>query len=177
MKIVCLIAISLLPGFVFSQTTGAKDVWQPLKFFIGEWEGFGKGQPGNSTLARTYKFVLNGKYIQVVNKTTYVPQEKNPKGEIHEDLGIISYDRIRKHFIFRQFHVEGFVNQYLSGDIQENFKTIIFTTESIENIPDGWRARETYKIINDNEFSETFELAESGKEFEIYSENMFKRKK
>src|ERR1700688_2350360 len=29
----------------------------------------------------------------------------------------------------------------------------------IENIPNGWRARETYSIVNDNKFIERFELA------------------
>jgi D-arabinose 1-dehydrogenase-like Zn-dependent alcohol dehydrogenase len=56
-------------------------------------------------------------------------------------------------------------------------KTIVFTSESIENIPAGYRARETYKILGPDEFTETFEIAEPGKDFEIYSEGHFKRKK
>jgi hypothetical protein len=61
--------------------------------------------------------------------------------------------------------------------ISEDGKTLIFTAESIENIPVGWRAKETYKILNENEFTETFELAEPDKEFAVYSENRFRRKK
>jgi hypothetical protein len=34
----------------------------------------------------------------------------NKTGEIHEDMGMIGYDRARERFVFRQFHVEGFVN-------------------------------------------------------------------
>lgn len=60
-------------------------------------------------------------------------------------------------------------------DISQDGKTLEFITESIENIPNGWRAKETYKILNQNEFTETFELAAPGKVFEIYSENKFKR--
>jgi hypothetical protein len=41
----------------------------------------------------------------------------------------------------------------------------------------GWRARETYKIISPDEFTETFELAGPGKDFEIYSEGRLTRKK
>jgi len=37
-------------------------------------------------------------------------------------------------------------------------KTLRFVTESIENIPDGWRERETYKVVNQDEFTEVFEL-------------------
>ncbi len=52
-----------------------------------------------------------------------------------------------------------------------------FDSESIENIGKGMRARENHKILNDNEFTETFEGAEPGKEFIVYSANNFKRKK
>jgi hypothetical protein len=54
---------------------------------------------------------------------------------------------------------------------------IVFTSESIENIPAGFRARETYKILGPDEFKEVFEIAEPGKDFEINSEGHFKRKK
>lgn len=88
---------------------------------------------------------------------------------------MMSFDKSRKKFVFRQFHVEGFVNQYVmtSTDV----KTIVFASESIENIPAGFRARETYKILGPDEFTEVFEIAEPGKEFEVYSEGHFKRKK
>ena len=39
------------------------------------------------------------------------------------------------------------------------------------------RARETYKIVNADEFTEVFELAEPGKDFQIYSEGHFRRRK
>lgn len=103
-------------------------------------------------------------------------QEKNPKGETHEDWALFSFDRGRKKFLLRQFHVEGFVNQYLLDSKSEDGKTLVFITESIENIPAGWKAKETYRIVNDNEFIEVFELAAPGKEFELYSETRFKRK-
>lgn len=54
---------------------------------------------------------------------------------------------------------------------------MVFVSEGIENIPAGWRARETYRILGADEFTETFELAEPGKDFALYSENHFKRKK
>jgi hypothetical protein len=56
-------------------------------------------------------------------------------------------------------------------------KIIVFTSESIENIPAGFRARETYKILGPAEFTEVFEIAEPGKEFELYSEAHFRREK
>ncbi|MFZ6009081.1 MAG: hypothetical protein ACOYXT_01940, partial [Bacteroidota bacterium] len=99
----------------------------------------------------------------------------NPKGEVHEDKGFISYDKARRTFVLRQFHVEGFVNQYKIESISTDGKTIAFISEAIENIPAGFRARETYHIISNDEFTETFELAEPGKEFELYSKAILKR--
>jgi hypothetical protein len=179
MRKITLISITLLlaASTFLAQTKSTTDVWQPMKYFVGQWEGTGKGKPGESKVRRDYRFVLNGKFIQVQNQSEYAPQAANPKGESHEDWGLISFDKARKQFVLRQFHVEGFVSQYVTTSISDDGKTIIFTSESIENIPAGYRARETYKILSDDEFTETFELAASGKEFEVYTENRLRRKK
>jgi hypothetical protein len=158
---------------VFAATLAAQSVWEPLKSFEGSWQGTGKGKPGVSTVERTYQFVLGGKFLYGRNKSVYAPQPANPKGETHEEWGLYSFDRNRKRFVLRQFHVEGFVNTYVS----EDGKPLVFTSEAIENIAPGWRARETYTIVSDDEIIETFELAAPGKEFEVYSETRLKRKK
>jgi len=153
------------------------DPWDPWKFFIGTWEGTGKGEPGESKVERSYEFVLEGKFLLAKNKSFYPPQEKNPQGEVHLDWGIFSHDLGRKKFVLRQFHVEGFVNQYVLDSISSDGKTLIFTTEAIENIPAGWKAKETYKLTGNDEFTEIFELAAPGKDFSVYSESYLKRKK
>lgn len=172
-----LILLTLFTVSGATQTSPKPDVWEPLKFFVGAWEGTSKGQSGQGTCKREYQFALNGKFLHVKNKSTYKPQEKNPKGEVHEDWGMFSYDRSRKKFVLRQFHIEGFVNQYAIETPATDGKTLSFISESIENIPAGFRARETYRITSADEFTETFELAEPGKAFEMYSETLFKRKK
>lgn len=172
-----LLLMVMIPAFSLAHSSGQEDSWSYLRFFVGYWVGTGKGQPGVSQLEREYQFVLNGKYLQAKHKSVYQPQEKNPKGEVHEDLGFFSYDRARKQYIVRQFHVEGFVIRYKLERITDDKKTIVFVSESIENIATGWRARETYKIVNEDEFIEIFELAAPGKEFDVYTENRFKRKK
>ena len=169
-------ALFLLASLGTAQTPTRSDTWAPIRPLVGIWEGTGKGQPGVSKVQREYRFVLNDKFLQVQNKSTYDPQPKNPKGEVHEDWGMISFDKGRKKFVLRQFHVEGFVNQFVMNSSDEG-KTIVFTSESIENIPTGFRARETYKIVGPDEFIEVFEIAEPGKDFEVYSENHFRRKK
>jgi hypothetical protein len=150
-------------------------MWESFNFFIGKWQGDGQGQSGTSSVERKYELVLNDKFLFLKSTSVYEPQEKNPKGETHEEWGLISYDRSRKAYVFRQFHVEGFVNQYVSAEISEDGKTIRFVTEAIENIPPGWKARESYQILGPDEFIEVFELAGPEKEFEVYSENRFHR--
>lgn len=172
-----LLLILALPAVSFTQADKSADVWKPLNFFVGSWEGTGKGQPGNSKIERQYQYVLNGKFLQSRNKSVYPAQQANPKGEVHEDWGLLSYDRTRGQFVLRQFHVEGFVIHYVFDREPSDGKMMRFLSESIENIGAGWRARETYRIVNADEFSETFELAAPGKDFEVYTESQFKRKK
>ena len=119
---------------------------------------------------------LNGRFIRVHNRSEYAPQEKNPKGELHEDDGWFSFDRARKRIVFRQFHVEGFVNQILE-QLADASGGVVFTTEAIKNIPSGWRARETYIVHGPDEFEEVFELSETGKPFELYWRARLKRVK
>ena len=171
----------VLPHAVPGQTTGSKpaappDSFKPLRSFIGKWEGDSRGEPGVGKVVREYVFVLKDRFIRVSNVSQYAPQAKNPKGETHEDLGFFGYDRTLKKLTLRQFHVEGFVVQYTLESISEDGRSFSFSSTAIENIGAGWRARESYRFLNDNEFVETFSLAGPGKEFEIYSETRFRRK-
>lgn len=158
-----------MPMIGSAQTSRQDSLWLPLRFLIGSWEGQGVGQPGMGEYERTYRLVLNKRFIEVKNKSVYPSSEKKPKGEVHEDWGFFSYDKGRRTFVLRQFHVEGFVNQYKLDSISTDGRTIVFTSEAIENIPRGWRARETYDILDSNRVRETFELAEPNKEFELYT--------
>ena len=153
----------------------AADVLGPLRFFVGEWTGTSSGRPGNGTVRRTYELTLSGRVLQVENRVVYPPQEKNKKGETHDDLGLITFDRARQRFIYRQAHGEGFVNTYVADAVTPDSKSFVFTTEAIENIPPGWRARETYQIMGPDSFLERFELAEPGKDFTLYSEAVLTR--
>ena len=165
----------LLPATIGGQQGSATDPLEPLAFMIGRWEGTSEGQPGNAKVQREYRRALNSRFIHGRNRSEYSPQEKNPKGEIHEDESWFSFDRARKRIVLRQFHVEGFVTQYVQDSESSVAQRLVFTTESIENIPPGWRARETYIVHGPDEFEEVFELARTGKEFELYSRARLKR--
>ena len=152
----------------------AVDPLQPLAFLVGRWEGSSEGQPGRANVRREYTRILNSRFIRVQNQSVYPPQDKNPKGETHEDVGVFSFDKSRGRAVFRHFHVEGYVNQYVADAVAQPDK-VVFTSEAIENIPPGYRARETYVVLGPDEFEEVFELAEPGKAFEQYSRARLKR--
>ncbi len=46
--------------------------------------------------------VLSGRFIDVRNTSTYAPQAANLKGEVHDDVGYLSFDNARKLFVLRQ---------------------------------------------------------------------------
>lgn len=137
----------------------AIDRWKPFLFFLGAWNGTASGKVGNGTAERSYTLILDDQFIEVRNRSVYPPQEANPSGETHEDLGFISYDKSRSLYVMREFHVEGYVNQYILGPPTDVSQPLVFVTEVIENIPEGWQARTTLKIISGDSFRETFELA------------------
>jgi len=165
-----LFILILIPVIAFTQEAKKEDVWAPFKYFVGKWEGTGKGQAGISKLEAEAKFVLNNRYLEFGGKLVFEPQDKSKKGEVYEDIGFVSYDRMRGKFVLRQFNMEGFVNQYVLDSLSPDFKTLVFVLEGTENMPPGWRAKATYKILSQEEFHQTFELASPGKDFEVISE-------
>jgi hypothetical protein len=152
------------------------DPWRPLERFVGDWQGTATGQAGIGEVTRRYAKLMGGKYIQETNKSTYLPQEKNKKGEIHEHVGMFSYDKQRKVLMLRQFHIEGFVNTYKQS-FEGGTTKLVFESEGFENFSNSWKARESYEFDSDDRFVETFELAPPGKDFEVYSRAEFRRVK
>lgn len=104
----------------------AKGPWEIFRFFLGRWTGIGSGKPGESRVEREYKRVLNDQFIQITDRAVYPPQERNPEGEVHEEIGYISYDRNRGKYVLREFHVEGYVNQYVLEDLETEGKRLVF---------------------------------------------------
>lgn len=175
--ILMVLFIFAIPYAGLAQTPPAQDVWQPFRAFLGNWKGQGSGEPGTGDYERTYRFIFKDRFIEVKNRSSWRPTAQNPGGEVHEDLGYISYDKARKTFVLRQFHIEGFVNQYRLESVSADGRRIVFVSEAIENIGSGWRAREIYQIAGPDEFTETFELAPPGQEFAPYSTATLKRVK
>lgn len=167
----------IFPVLLVSQTEKKQDVWLPFKFFIGTWEGTGEGKSGVSKVVKEFQFILDGKYLRMTTKANFEPQEKNATGEVHEDVGYISYDRSRKKFVFRQFHIEGFINQYVLDSFLDDGKTICWVSEKMENAPPSWKVELVYTIKDESTIEESFNLGMPDRDFECYNLNRLKRKR
>jgi hypothetical protein len=172
--VLALVAGLLLQASPAAPPTAPADPWSAIRFMAGEWTGESEGQPGKGTVKRSYAFVLRDKFLYEQNVSTYPPQPKNEKGEVHEHRSYFSYDRARRTLVLRQFHQEGFVNQY-AMQTGSPAGSVVFESEALENVPAGWKARETYEVVSPDEFIETFELASGGGAFEVYSRTHFRR--
>lgn len=167
----------VLPAAPVSSLQSKPDPWEPIRFLAGAWEGRAEGQAGTGSVRRTYAFVLADRYLHEKNVSTYPPQEANKTGEVHEHWSFFSHDRKRTTIVLRQFHQEGFVNQFTLSAAESGPGKLVFDSERFENLDDAWRARETYDIRSADEFIETFELGQPGKELQVYGRNHFKRVK
>ena len=166
----------LVPLILSGQESQGSNGWDRLAYFIGIWKGNEDGGPEQGRGDREYRFILKDQYIHFKNRSVFEPSEKRLDGEVHEDWGFFSYDRIRKKVVLRQFHGEGFVNQYLLDSLSVGGKTLVFETESVENGSPGLRARLEYHLISKDEFEEAFHLGFPGQELKCVIRNHWKRK-
>jgi len=185
----CLLAPALLALIVVAPHVGgaqdntptkdaaaADDRWAPFRYFLGAWEGDAIGFGRQSSLERSCELVLKDQFLRLSTVAIFPPQEGLAEGERHEDWGMLSYDTARKTFVFRQYFGEGFMNQYLA-EIAEDGRTITMTTELIESFEPGWRARLTFRIIDEDTFEQRLELAQPDKDYFTCQEGTLRRKK
>jgi len=170
-----LLALCLGGATLSAQQPAATGPLAPLEFLTGRWEGTSEGRPGKGTVEREYGSSLRGRILQGKNRNVYPPQPVNTKGEEHEDFGVFSFDNRAKQIRLRQFHVEGFVIHYVHDLAASKPDVLVFVSESIENIPPGYRSRETFKKLGPDEFEEVFELADPAKDFTVYSTTRLRR--
>lgn len=166
-------AVAVLTGGLWTQAQddgGSKEQttvdWGSLRYITGFWHGTGQGTPGKSEVALRFKWILEQKFLFGQNTSVFEPTEAHPAGEVHDDWMIFSIDSGRNKIILRQFHNEGYVNQYVLEEVSNEGNTLRFVSESVENRPPGTRARLTFTIDPTNkELEQNFELAMPGKDF------------
>lgn len=170
--------IFLFVTMAFTITVQAQTGVERLEKLVGMWEGTGVGF-GNSKskITAEYKWIMGNQFIEMKHRSEFEPTEQNPQGEIHEDLGIISFDSAEKELVFRQYHVEGFYNEYVLNDSLSTLQKFVFETRKIENFVPGGKARFTIRIVSDSEIETVFDVGTSTLELTCYGTNHLKRKK
>jgi len=161
----------------FSMSLQAQNPLERLQSLIGNWEGTGEGF-GNSKsdISAEYSWLMDKQYIEIKHHSEFAPTAQNSKGEIHDDFGVVSFNKERGVVVFRQYHSEGFFNEYVLDESDSNDSTLIFETERIENFVPGGRARFTIKLIAANEIETVFEVGFPGKELACFGTNRMKKK-
>jgi hypothetical protein len=119
--------------------------------------------------------VLNEQFIQITDRAVYEPQEKNPQGEINKEIAFIIYDQNQQKHVLQEFHVEGYVNQYVLEDLEIESKKFVFTTEAIENMPPGWQARTIYEIFVERSVQGDLRPSGPSQEWICFMVNDFRR--
>ena len=150
-----------------------KDGLADLRWMEGEWRGIGEGDPGTSGSERHVDSYLGNKYIRATGRSVYPKQDKNPKGEVHAQLNMWSFDRARSAIVMREFDTLGFVGTYLLDKAAGAPDRWVLVAESLENVPKGWKARYVVTRKSDDEYHEMLELDPDGKGFKPYVTNRF----
>src|SRR5262249_13591206 len=116
-----LIVAALCAGCARTPASGLTgDQWAPLRPFLGRFMGEGAGEPdrGARVPPASRRPVSAGK-----QSLDLCPPGQESQGEVHEHWDVFSWDRRRKAFVLRQFHTEGFVNQYLLETVADGGRT------------------------------------------------------
>jgi len=171
-----LLASSIAMLIAFS-AVAQSDPWAALRAFDGRWEGPTAGRPGKGSTSREFRFELNGRFLFQRDKSVYQLEDPAVTLVVHEDFGVFSYDTNLKKVVWRQFHSEGLVNEYTLELVSADGKSLEFVTTKIENLPSGFRAKKVYRVLSADEIVETFWVAPTGKDFEVYTVAHLKRVK
>jgi len=151
----------------------SKDGLAELRWMEGDWRGVGEGDPGTSGSERHVDAYLGNKYIRATGQSVYPKQEKSPKGEVHSQLNLWSFDRARGAIVMREFDTLGFVCTYVLDKAASAPDRWVLVAESLENVPKGWKARYVVTRKSDDEYHEMLELDPDGKGFQPYVTNRF----
>lgn len=163
-----------MSGSVYAQ----QDPLARFEPLIGKWNGHGEGFGSTkSKISAEYSWLMNKQFIQVKHRSEFEPTEKKPEGEIHEDMGIVSFDKERKAIVFRQYHIEGFYNEYVLSDSLSSEEKLVFETEKIENFVPGGKARFTIQLRSSAQIETLFDVGFPGKEMTCFGRNILLKEK
>ncbi len=169
---IIVLALAASPGFARETKS---DRLAAVAWLVGDWTGVSEGDPGVAATTRHAKRVQNDRFIMVEGRSVYPKQEKNKSGEVHTQIDLWSFDRLRNLIVMRQFDSLGFVSTYVQDRAASTGGRLVLVSEHLENVPVGWKARYTYIFRAPNEYHEFFELDADGQGFKPYVSGKFLR--
>jgi len=176
MKVLILLFLLVAAVAGAQNETSSQDRWAPFGRLIGSWQGSGQSQAGTSTVTTEFAVVLDNQYLRISNRSVIAAQEKTPNGEVHEDVGYISYDQQRDKYVLREFLSEGYVNQYTLDSLGTDPLELVFISESLENAPEGMTARLRYQLSGNDTLRSWFDLAFPEKDYTCFIQQELTRK-
>jgi len=152
--------------------SASEDPFGRLGFLLGAWSGTGSGFGSDSSkIEAQYQYLMDGEYILATHDSRFEPTPSKPEGEHHMDYGIISFDKHRDKIVYRQFNIEGYVNQYVLSDSLSTSNKLVFLTETIENFVPGGKARWSIEKISDDHIITSFDVSFPGKQYACFGTN------
>ncbi len=145
--------------------------WPGFQFLIGEWEGEGKGTPGEGE--GTFSFLPDLQNTILIRKShTVYPAANGRPAFAHDDLMIVYRDTTLRAIYFDN---EGHTIEY-SVALDAEAKSATFTSAVVPNSP---RYRLSYIALDENRVKITFAIAPPAnpEEFRTYVEGTAKRTK
>lgn len=128
-----------------------------FRYFLGEFSGDGNSDWGfcNKRTSYSYPFNLSGNFIKLEWELSFPRQEKNPLGDFERGVAFITYDKINKNFNLILFMSQGYIQNYV-GNYNPIDQEFLFELKSSLNLPLQLEAKIKIKIINSDEFEETY---------------------
>lgn len=157
-----LACLAWTPAMAQEEAEPSQDPFAPLRPFVGRWQGVGEGLGGRAAVEHRFELVLDDRFLEMRTRSQFGPGADGSPGEVHEDLGMFSYDTDQERLVWRQFLSEGYVNTYLLESSANGRQ--IWATESTEGAG-GMGARVTLELHGDAEYTLLLELQPPGADF------------
>lgn len=138
------------------------DPWAPVRALEGTWAGQGEGFGQTSDVTHEWRFVMGGSFLRL--ETRSVTNSGTGNGEVHEDVGYVSWSDDDSVLRFRQFLSEGYVNTYRVEVAVDRERTLNFEPEASEGAG-GMLARLTFTFLTDDSYEAVLQLGRKGQEF------------
>jgi hypothetical protein len=123
--------VLVVPAVVQCQED-TEDHWAMVRALEGVWEGEGVGFGQTSKVTHRWEFVLDRVFLRL--QTESVSNAPEGKGEVHEDVGYVSWSEGENVLRFRQFLSEGFVNTFTLSSASPPESGLNFEPENTEGM-------------------------------------------